>query len=380
MSMNPLSLEPETQEPKTALADELKQSEQLFTLLVSSVKDYAIFVLDPDGHVLTWNEGARYIKGYEASEIIGQHFSKFYPKEAQDAKYPEKELKIAIRQGRYEEEGWRLRKDGSRFWANVVITPLFSENGVHVGFAKVTRNLTERMQREQKLDEMARTLARTNEELQNIAYIVSHELQAPVATISSYCKLLTVRYKDKLGPDAIDFMSKMIDSSKLIARIIDDLWSYARVTKPNQEAELVDMNQELENALSDQQEVITQDEISHEALPSIRGNTKQLAFLLRELILNAVRNRSSVPLHVVVRAKEDGDGWQFSVTDNGKGIDKVAAGDIFKVFHRITGRLEASATGMGLAICKKIVEVHKGRIWFESNLGQGTTMFFWLPK
>jgi PAS domain S-box-containing protein len=142
--------------------DDLQHDRESFQLLVDSVRDYAIFMLDPDGNVASWNEGARRIKGYEAEEIVGRHFSTFYPREAIDSDHPAKELAEAIREGRYEEEGWRLRKDGSRFWANVVITPLYDAAGNHRGFAKVTRDMTDRRRFEEELREAQAEIERRN--------------------------------------------------------------------------------------------------------------------------------------------------------------------------------------------------------------------------
>ncbi|HEV8110981.1 MAG TPA: PAS domain S-box protein, partial [Burkholderiales bacterium] len=133
----------------TDRGESLRDSEERFRLLVESVKDYAIFMLDPDGRVLSWNAGAELIKGYRAEEIIGEHFSKFYPPEAGD--FPAQELRAAVAAGRFQDEGWRVRKDGSRFWANVVITPLYGADKTLVGFAKVTRDLTERRDYEERL-------------------------------------------------------------------------------------------------------------------------------------------------------------------------------------------------------------------------------------
>ena len=127
----------------------MRRSEERFRLLVEGAKDYAIFMLDPQGHVATWNAGAERIKGYRADEIIGQHFSRFYPQEAIDRGWPAQELKVAAAEGRFEDEGWRVRKDGTRFWANVVITALHDEAGNLRGFSKITRDLTERKQAEE---------------------------------------------------------------------------------------------------------------------------------------------------------------------------------------------------------------------------------------
>ena len=136
----------------------LQQSDEIFRLLVDSVKDYAIFLLDPDGNVATWNQGAERIKGYAANEIIGQHFSRFYPKEARESHWPERELEFATKEGRFVDEGLRVRKDGSSFWAYVVITPLRDQNGVLRGFSKVTRDLTERRMLEERTRQLNREL------------------------------------------------------------------------------------------------------------------------------------------------------------------------------------------------------------------------------
>src|SRR5262249_31144535 len=137
---------------------DFKNTGELFSLLVASVKDYAIYIIDPQGIVVTWNEGAKRIKGYDAQEIIGKHFSVFYPTEKRNAGVPQNELEIAVRQGRHEEESWLIRKDGSAFWANVLITAIHDHDGNHIGFAKVTRDLTERRQREEERELMAETL------------------------------------------------------------------------------------------------------------------------------------------------------------------------------------------------------------------------------
>jgi len=346
------------------------------------VMDYGIFVLDRTGHIVTWNEGAQRIKGYTAEDVIGKHFSMFYTKEAQDSRHPDKELEIATEVGRYEEEGWRVRKDGNQFWASVVISAMH-DGGQLIGFAKVTRDLTERRLAEAQREENARANIEINEELQRLAYVVSHELQAPISTILRYSNLLTVRYQDRLGEDANDFMAKISSSTKLIARMVDDLWTYARITKPNQELEQeqVYMTNVLRDAIAELKDKLDDQEVTRGELPSIPGNRQQFVFLFKELISNAIKYRSSAPPHLWIEARPDhNNGWVFSVKDNGIGIDKVYTGEIFKLYHRLKGGPEASATGMGLAICKKIVQRHRGHIWFESAPGQGSTFYFWLPN
>ena len=377
-----LSFEPDGEpviraDRQQSIAD-FKDRGELFSLLVSSVKDYAIFMIDPEGNVVTWNEGAKRIKGYDASEIIGKNFSIFYPIEKRRAGHPAEELEIAVRQGRYEEESWRIRKDGRAFWANVVITAVYDNEGKHIGFAKVTRDLTERRRREQEREVMAQTLATSNEELQEVAYRISHELQPPLAAIVSYCKLLSVRYQDRLGADANEFMGKMSEASMLISSMVDDLWTYARVSKVGQQKQPVDMNRALADARAELG-VLDVETVSSADLPIVQGNLQQLTFLFTELIHNAIRFRGPMLPRIEIKVTEADSGWLFSVKDNGRGIDKVAEGDIFKVFHRGKEDSESASAGMGLAICRKIMEQHNGRIWFESQVGRSSTFYFWLP-
>jgi PAS domain S-box-containing protein len=353
--------------------------EELFKLLVSSVKDYAIFMLDPNGVIITWNEGAQRAKGYTAEEIIGKHFSIFYTAESRASNHPQHELEIATETGRYEEEGWRIRKDGTMFWANVVITALRS-GGELIGFAKVTRDLTDKKILEQQREEQQKLLTETNEELQRLAYVVSHELQAPIATISRYCNLLSVRYHDKLGDDANDFLAKMTTSSQMIGRMVDDLWTYARISKPGSSMESVPLTSAANDAIAELKDMLADNEVTLGTLPTVRGNRRQLIYLFRELIVNAIRYRSEQAPRIEISSHRVEDGVVISVKDNGAGIDEVFRLDVFRLFHRLKGGPDPDATGMGLSICKKIVQQHRGRIWFESKVGEGTTFHIWLPK
>jgi PAS domain S-box-containing protein len=354
-------------------------AQEHFRLMISAVRDYAIFMLDPQGNVMTWNEGAQRIKGYTASDIIGKHFSTFYPQEVKDRGHPQYELEVAKQQGRYEEKGWRVRKDGSMFWANVLITALWDQ-GQLVGFAKVTRDLTERRRTEQIKEEQARRLSETNDELQRLAYVISHEMQAPISTISRYGNLLTVRYKEALGRDAFEFFDKISEATKLVARMVDDLWTYARVSKPNALHELVYVRHCVNDAIEQLHDQIGEAQITIEDLPSVDVNRTQLTFVFKELITNALRNRTTDTPRIRISGRKQADTWLFSVEDNGIGLDKVYSSEVFQLFHRLRGGPEPHATGMGLAICRKIVGQHGGHIWYESEPGQGTTFYFTIPE
>ncbi len=364
--------------PASGLSDDKEISDEMFRLLVSSVKDYAIFMLDAEGHVMTWNEGAEKIKGYAPDEIIGKHFRTFYEQDAAESKHPEQELELAASTGRYEEEGWRVRKDGSLFWANVVITALRNENGTLIGFSKVTRDLSERKQAEQLREETLRLINESNEELQRLAYVVSHELQAPIYTIARYCNLLSARYKDRLGADANEFIDKITSSSALVARMVDDIWVYARVARPNFERETVFIGRVLDDALSELHADSGNCDVIRGELPSLPANRSQLVYLFKELVSNAIKYRSAEKPRIRISSSEENGGYLFEIEDNGIGIDSVYKNDVFKLFHRLDGGPDAESTGMGLAICKKIVTQHNGKIWLEPQ-EKGAKFCVWLP-
>lgn len=363
-------------------------NEATYSLLVSRVKDYAIFLLDASGRVMTWNEGARRINGYKDSEIIGKHFSIFYPQEARDSHHPEKELEIATREGRYEEEGLRVRKDGSVFWADVLITALFDESGELVGFAKVARDLTERKNNEEFREQLYSKLASANEELQQIAYVISHELQEPLSNITSYSNLLSVRYKGRLGDDADEFLSRINDSARLTALLVDDLWTYARVTRLDVTRVPINTGIVLRDSIDELDDMIKQIDcrVVHpplETFPTIDANREQLTYVFKEILSNSIKHfgGKSATLRIKIDAVPEQNGWSFSFDDNGPGIDKFFAQQVFDIYQKLSGKPDLTGTGMGLPICKKIVEQqHRGRIGFESSGGKGTTFYIWLPE
>ena len=357
----------------------LRQSEQRFSSMVEAVRDYAIIFLELDGRVASWNKGAERIKGYRAEEIVGQHFSRFYPPADIANRKPELELQVATSEGRFEDEDWRVRKDGSRFWANVVVTALRDGSGKVNGFVKITRDLTARKEAENELKRYAEDLSRSNQELEHFAYVASHDLQEPLRTVSSFSQLLARRYKGKLDAEADEFITFIVDGATRMQTLINDLLAFSRIGMRGNPFAPVDCGEifndakeNLEVAIAENGAVFTND-----PLPALVADQTQLTQLFQNLLSNAIKFRrpEEAPRIHVSAVWHDG-AWQFSVRDNGIGIAPQYFDRIFVIFQRLHGREEYPGTGIGLAICKKIVERHGGRMWVESEPGTGSTFYF----
>src|SRR5260370_17283139 len=368
----------------------LRQTQERLNLLVEAVKDYAIFMLDPEGNVLSWNAGAEHIKGYRAAEIIGRHFSCFFlPEEIQQGK-PQTVLHIAAAAGRFEEEGWRLRKDGSRFWANVILSPVRDQTGQLLGFAKVTRDLTEGRQAEE-------IMRQSNRDLQDFATVASHDLQEPLRKIQSVGDVLASKGGPLLGPDGRDCLERMQNAATRMRHLIDGLLEYSRLaTKPAQFVPL-DLGRVAREVVSDLEGRLHAGggRVEVGALPTLEAEPTQMRQLLQNLIGNALKfHRPEAPPVVKIegrlppaepmtapdpRLPSAAAFYQITVQDNGIGIDENSLKRIFGLFHRLHDRFEYEGTGIGLAICRKIVERHGGIIRAESKPGQAATFTVFLP-
>jgi PAS domain S-box-containing protein len=367
---------------RKAAEESLRQSEERLSLVVTNVTDYAILMLDLDGRVVTWNEGAERIKGYRSEEILGEHFSCFYRAEDIANGIPAFELAEATEKGRFESEGWRIRKDGSQFYTNVVITALRDKTGQMHGFSKISRDITARLRTEENLAKIAGELKRSNDQLEQFAYVASHDLQEPLRMVASYTQLLAKRYKGRLDSDADEFIGYAVDGCNRMQNLIRDLLAYSRsgvdskvLHNVSAEAALKEALANVRGAIEDSGAIVT-----HDLLPDLTTDEAQLVQVLQNLVGNAIKyQRSAVPLvHVSVTKGEDKE-WIFSVRDNGLGIAPQYFERIFIIFQRLHGKHEFNGTGIGLAICKKNVEQLGGRIWLESQLDKGSTFYFALP-
>jgi PAS domain S-box-containing protein len=358
---------------------ELRRSEERFRILVRGVKDYAILMLDPQGFVESWNEGAERINGYKADEIVGQHFSRFYAAEDRASGKPQAALLQAVSRGEFEEEGWRLRKDSSGFWASVSITPLHNENGELRGFSKVTRDITERKKAEALTIQQVKELNRSNEDLSQFASVASHDLQEPLRMVITYTQLLSRRYKGKLDTEADELIAFAVDGANRMHELIRDLLAYSRVgTKADALLE-IDSDDAFQQATNNLRGAVVDSgaQVTHDQLPRVFADRSQLVQVFQNLVGNAIKYQKAGTPRVHVSAAMNGSKrWSFSVKDNGLGIDPQNFERIFGMFQRLHTREQFAGTGIGLALCKKIVERHGGDISVESEPGQGSTFHF----
>ncbi|MBX5480568.1 MAG: PAS domain S-box protein [Myxococcaceae bacterium] len=377
----------------------LETSEQRFRLMIASVRDYAIFMLNPRGEVSSWNEGARRLKGYEESEILGQHFSIFYPPEALAAKRPEAEMEIALREGHVEDEGWRVRKDGSRFWANVVLTCVRDPSGKVLGFTKVTRDLTERRRAHEALRRLNESLearvAERTEELEHalavrdeFLSIASHELKTPLTSLKLQLQMarraIDVASGRTLSPDAAArAWDRAIRASTALEELIEDLLDVSRIRTGRFAIDLKDVDV---SALID--EVVTrlaaqaaqaEATISVDAEPSVyaRWDQRRVAQVLTNLIYNALKYAPKSAIHVTSR--RFGDRVRIAVRDHGPGLRPEQQEKLFERFERAGASPNVGGMGLGLFISRRIVEAHQGKIGVVSEPGAGATFEFELP-
>lgn len=504
-------LELRVQERTTELGaanEALRASEEDLRLLVHGARDYALIMMDPEGLVASWNAAAERLYGYTSGEILGRHFSVFSPPEDRENGGHARVLEATRVDGSATAEGWRVRADGSRFWASIVVTALYGEDGELRGFSRLTRDITEKMEAdeqlrhseerfrsfvevcadaiviadadgcirlvnaaaarmfgyegedvtgrrveellpselraihrghraafyaeprprsmgvglalrglrkdgsefpaevsltplqtsdglqvaaaitditerrrlEQAVEESVAELRRSNAELEQFAYVASHDLQEPLRMVSNYTQLLARRYEGRLDEDADAFIAFAVEGAGRMQQLINDLLEFSRVGTKGKDLRPTEMESALDTALLNLRAAIEESgaEIEHDPLPAVRGDAVQLAQLLQNLIGNAIKFRGDTPPRIRVSARRDGAGWVFAVQDNGIGIDPVYWERIFVIFQRLHTRSEYGGTGIGLALCKRIVERHRGRIWVESAPGEGATFSFTL--
>ena len=484
--------------------DALRESEERYRMLLDGVENYAIFMMDSQGQILSWNAGAERTKGYKSDQIIGHNFSCFFPSEEIKSGRPEEILRITAANGRHEEQSMRVRKNGSQFLARLIFTALRDAAGNLRGFSEFSHDLSERQESEaryrglleaapdamvvvnvggeivllnvqaekqfgysrheligqqvrniipegfaerliadgtrsaadalaqqigtgielvgrrkngsefpleimlsplestegvlvtaavrdvsmrKKSDELlvkaVAELKRSNDELQQFAYVASHDLQEPLRMVASYTQLLAKRYKGSLDSDADEFIGFAVNGCNRMQGLIQDLLAYSRAGTNGKAFCQVSSEGALQQALTNLRITIEQSGavVSHDSLPAIKTDETQLTQVFQNLVGNAIKYRSTEAPRVHVSANTNSNNeWIFSVRDNGLGIDPQYFERIFILFQRLHGRNEFEGTGIGLAICKKVLERLGGRIWVESQPEKGSNFYFALPR
>ena len=379
----------------------LRESEQRYSVLVDGVTDYAIYMLDPNGIVTIWNRGAQRIKGYRTEEIVGQHFSCFFTEEDRAANIPQQSLEIAARDGQYEAERWRVRKDGSRFLANVVIDALKDDSGRLIGFAKITRDITERVRAAHELEETRirllqsraeEALRRVQAELAHVARVatmgaltasIAHEVSQPVtATVSNAEAAL--RWLGADPPDLEEVSQALVRiirdgnrAGNVIARIRD------LIKKAPPRVGRSDINDaireviEITRAEAVKNGVSVQTEFAH-GLPLVKGDRIELQQVVLNLIVNAVEAMSTLAegaRELLISTARAGPDVLITVRDSGPGLPAAGLERIFEPFHTT----KRTGLGMGLSISRSITEAHGGRLWASGNVPRGAIFQFTVP-
>jgi len=375
--------------------EDLRKSEERFHRMISEVQDYAIILLSRSGIIENWNKGAENIKGYTAAEAIGMSFRIFYPPQDQESGLPEKLLNIAYENGRATHEGWRVRKNGSRFWGSVVITALHDDQGNVVGFTKVTRDLTERKMAEEELKAKNQELEKMNQELSSFAYVSSHDLQEPLRKIQTFAHRILEVEENKLSDKSREYFKRIQVATTRMRMLIEDLLTYSRTNSEERKFVPTDLNQLVDDVRNELRETIEQKNavLEYSNLPRLSVIPFQFHQLLMNILTNALKfTRRDVNPHIVIKAgrvaakdvPELAHGryetyHHITVADNGIGFSPEYNKRIFEVFQRLHGRAEYEGTGVGLAICRKIAENHGGMITAEGRENEGATFHIYLP-
>jgi osomolarity two-component system sensor histidine kinase TcsA len=371
-------------DPEEATRTGLSTNEA-FRILVEAVKDYAIFLLDTRGHVTTWNIGAELNKGYRRDEILGQHFSVFYGKEDLEIGKPETELEICLREGRVEDEGWRYRKDGSRFWANVIITAVYKD-GKHVGFGKVTRDLTERKAAETRL---VAAYEESEKLKSDFLANMSHEIRTPMHGMLSACSLLL---DTPLTDRQRDIAYIMDESGQFLLQVINDILDYSKLASGSFSinSDVVGVTSIISSVVRGVQATL-QPSVHFELflaadLPkSAQGDPLRFRQVVQNIVGNAAKftEKGSIRVRAFVE-EEDQDSYTIltEVTDTGIGISDTAATSLFTPFTQFdqTTTKRYRGTGLGLSIAKSLTELMGGRIGYQPNPERNGTVFWFTAR
>ncbi|HVX38289.1 MAG TPA: PAS domain-containing sensor histidine kinase [Gemmatimonadaceae bacterium] len=375
---------------RRASEEALRQSEERFRLIVQSVKDYAIFMLDPKGRVATWNEGAEAINGYTAAEIIGKHFSIFHPEPERSAGKPDWELEVAEREGQIEDEGWRVRKDGTQFWADVVITALFSSTGRLVGFTKVTRDLTDRKRADERAMSDARRIAAveaSSKVKSEFLATLSHELRTPLNAVGGYAELLELGVAGPVTDRQREYLGRIRDSQHHLLRLINDLLNYSRIEAGHVH---YDIGPVPLHALLDRALLMVTPQATAKRIEMVHGPCDERAEAVadaakvEQIALNLLSNAVKFTPEggrVTTRCSAANGEVSLSIIDTGPGVPPERRAEIFEPFVQLGRTLNAPAegTGLGLAISRDLARAMHGDLTVIGGPEGGAQFTLTLP-
>ena len=347
----------------------------LYRYQVREISEYAMFTLDPQGILQSWNAGVERLLGYSEQEWVGQPASIIFTPAEKSMEVCQSEMRKALESGSATDIRWHRRKDGSEFFANGFMNVIRDDSGALLGYVKIMSDETARKQLQDSLSE-------SNAALEQFAYVASHDLQEPLRTMSNYAQLLTKKYKGKFDDDADRSFGFIVDASQRMSTLIQDLLEYARAATEEERPTSVSLDEDLEAALTHLTQAVEESgaSITHDPMPTIEVDRGQMVRLFQNLIGNALKYRKpdeAPKIHI--NAEQTNREWLITIQDNGIGFDPQYASSIFAPFKRLHQAGDYPGTGVGLAICRRIVEAHGGRIWAESRAGEGAAFSFTLP-
>lgn len=371
---------------------QLQESEERYHKMIDEVQEYAIILLDINGTILNWNKGAEQIKGYSASEIIGKNFEVFYTHEDLVEKLPGRLLSKALLEGKAVQEGWRLRKDKTKFWGSITITALHDSHNRVIGFSKVTKDLTAKKIADDQLFAINRELVRQNKELEQFAYIASHDLQEPLRKIRIFTDLVL---RNMASPQlASTYLAKINQSATRMTELIQSILSYSRLFSVEEELQQVSVKNIIDDVMQDYELLLNEKnaQVRYDSMPTLTASPPQINQLFANLIANALKYSERAPV-ISIQSKTvsysdipncpvnvlNGHYTQISIEDNGIGFDEKYLDKIFGIFQRLHSKQLYQGTGIGLALCKRIMDNHRGFITVKSSPGMGSTFFVYFP-
>lgn len=374
----------ETRARHRQLESALLDAEEHLRLISSEFKEYASFMVDADGRVATWNPGAEQMLGYEPTEVLGQDFGIFFVADAINHAWPAQMIENARRNGRDEENGWRVRKGGEKFRASNVIVALRGETRKERGYLCILRDFTKREPDESNREVRERTLQleAANRELEEFTHTIALDLRMPLRHIESFSEILLKTSNDRLDPKSKSYLKTISDSAHQMSRLIDDLFTFSRIGQTDMYRLHLSLGEIAKEVIHDLRPDFEKRDVEWVIgeLPEVEGDPVMLWIVLTNLVSNALKfTRPRDPARIEIGCQIEDERFVVFIRDNGVGFDMHSVHRLFGIFQRLHTK-EFEGTGVGLANVRRIIERHGGRVWAEGVEGEGATFYFSLPR